>query len=108
MATVPVQPSPAAQPIESVEARFRRLAAAWEQATGHQTNGSHVSRSRQQKRSTSGPRRLISGRSDDCWPLVIERGGPSPAPRQPPVDGIAPPPIRSAEPPVMAGRALSP
>jgi hypothetical protein len=35
MATVPVQPSPAAQPSEPVEARFRRLAAAWEQATAH-------------------------------------------------------------------------
>ena len=35
MATIPLKHSPAAQPIETVEARFRRLADAWEQATGH-------------------------------------------------------------------------
>ena len=34
MASVPAKPSPA-QPSETVEARFRRLAAAWEEATGH-------------------------------------------------------------------------
>ncbi len=35
MSTIPVKPAPAAEPTETVEARFRRLAAAWEQATGH-------------------------------------------------------------------------
>jgi hypothetical protein len=35
MATLPVQPSPPAQPIETVEERFRRLAADWQRATGH-------------------------------------------------------------------------
>jgi hypothetical protein len=34
VATVPTKPSPA-QPAETVEARFRRLVAAWEQATAH-------------------------------------------------------------------------
>jgi hypothetical protein len=35
MATIPTKSSSVAQPTETVEARFRRLAAAWEQATGH-------------------------------------------------------------------------
>jgi len=35
MPTSPVKPALAAQPIETIEARFHRLATAWEQATGH-------------------------------------------------------------------------
>jgi hypothetical protein len=35
MATLPIKPSPTVQPSEAVEARFRRLAATWDQATGH-------------------------------------------------------------------------
>jgi hypothetical protein len=35
MATIPTKPVAEAQPGETVEARFRRLAAAWEQAAGH-------------------------------------------------------------------------
>jgi len=34
MASVPIRPLPA-QPSETVEARFRRLAAGWEKATAH-------------------------------------------------------------------------
>jgi hypothetical protein len=44
MATIPVPPSPSAQPSETAEARFRRLAAAWEQATAHLSSMTAASR----------------------------------------------------------------
>jgi hypothetical protein len=38
MSTIPAKPVPAPEPTESVEQRFRRLAAAWEKAVAHHSS----------------------------------------------------------------------
>ncbi len=38
MASIPIQQTPAAQPAETIEDRFRRLSALWEGAAGHRSS----------------------------------------------------------------------